>query len=108
MRPESRELGQLLPGSAPLEAAPAPERDDIEAGASPTEARPAEGTDGPELRVDAEDGNPYSLLEFLQHYGDDDGERRWAAAAPPISTADGLREPWQVRAPTPVPRRPCR
>ena len=33
-----------------------------------------------ELRVDPADGNAYPLDSFLECYGEDEGQRRWATA----------------------------
>ena len=33
-----------------------------------------------ELRVDPADGNAYLLYSFLECYGEDEGQRRWATA----------------------------
>eukprot|EP01062_Namystynia_karyoxenos_P036862 TRINITY_DN2684_c0_g1_i1.p1 TRINITY_DN2684_c0_g1~~TRINITY_DN2684_c0_g1_i1.p1 ORF type:complete len:608 (+),score=154.55 TRINITY_DN2684_c0_g1_i1:83-1906(+) len=35
-----------------------------------------------QLRVDPVDGNAYTLWSFIEEYGDEEGMRRWAAAAP--------------------------
>ena len=33
-----------------------------------------------QLRVDPADGNAYPLESFLECYGEDEGQRRWATA----------------------------
>eukprot|EP00663_Eupelagonemidae_sp_cell21sb_P010814 gene10814-biopygen7169 len=42
-----------------------------------------------ELRVDANDGCEYPLSSFLEEYGDSEGRRLWAAAAPTAGSAPG-------------------
>ena len=42
-----------------------------------TEKMPAKE---PQLRVDPADGKTYPLDSFLEFYGEDEGQRRWASA----------------------------
>jgi hypothetical protein len=45
-----------------------------------------------ELRVDPADGNAYLLYSFLECYGEDEGQRRWATAGQqPAYTGFSLR-----------------
>eukprot|EP00662_Eupelagonemidae_sp_cell21_P055397 gene55397-biopygen11136 len=54
----------------------------------------------PDTRVDPADGNAYTLSSFLEYYGEDDGRRRWDAAAPEVLLPPGTS--FQIHYPLPT------